>query len=266
MGQLSGTPTCTFDERTELGRDDPATAVAALPDGGYAVLYRDPARIELRRPSTSPSDIPLDAGDVTHIGHALFHEAAGTGATCAGCHPEGGEDGHVWAFETGSRRSQTLLGGILDTAPFHWDGSVEDTTAVMDGTFVGRMGGVMPRSDEVDSFAQWMDELPALPGAVVADADAVERGRVLFESADAGCTSCHVGDQRTNNQTVSVGTEDELGTRSFQVPALYEVAYHAPYMHDGRAGTLTEVVEGHEGGAALSDVERADVVAYLRSL
>ena len=212
------------------------------------------------------TDIALDGGDVTHIGHALFHEAAGTGATCAGCHPEGGEDGHVWAFEDGARRSQTLLGGILDTLPFHWDGQVESPAAVMDGTFVGRMGGEMPRADEVDSFAEWMDALPALPGAVVTDADAVERGRLLFERADVGCTSCHSGELRTNNENRDVGTSDELGRREFQVPALYEVAYHAPYMHDGRAETLAQVVETHGGGGALSDSERADMVAYLRSL
>ena len=32
------------------------------------------------------------------------------------CHPEGGDDGHVWDEGIGKRRSQSLRGGILATA------------------------------------------------------------------------------------------------------------------------------------------------------
>ncbi|MFK7986463.1 MAG: c-type cytochrome [Sandaracinaceae bacterium] len=273
MGDLAATPVCSgpggfFGDPDGLQDSDrPATSIAALPDGGYAVLYRDPVELALVVDG-SRRTITLDGGEVTDVGHALFHESAGTGSTCAGCHPEGGEDGHTWAFETGARRSQTLLGGILGTAPFHWDGQVTDTTEVMDGTFVGRMGGSMPLPFEVQSFAEWMDELPALPGAYVADTDAVERGRALFERSDVGCTSCHSGDMRTNNQTVDVGTADDHrnGATRFQVPALYEVAYRPTYMHDGRASTLDEVLTTHAGGVQLDEAQRGDVAAYLRSL
>jgi len=234
-------------------RPQAATAVAVAPDGTLVAQYRDPAQLVV-----GGDTIDLDGGSVEDFGHALFHEAAGTGVTCASCHPEGAEDGHVWIFDVGARRTQTLNGGILATAPFHWRGDVPNTDQVLDGTFVGRMSGTMPRPDEVDSFAQWMDQLPATPGPVV-DADAVARGREVFEEAD--CASCHAGELRTNNQTLDVGT----GGR-FQVPALYEVIYHAPYFHDGSARGLDELVSVHEGGAALDDGQRGALVTYLRSL
>ena len=202
--------------------------------------------------------ISLDGGSVEHFGHALFHEGAGTGTTCASCHPEGGEDGHVWLFDVGRRRTQTLNGGIMTTAPFHWAGDVPDVTHVLDGTFVGRMAGAMPRTDEVNAFAEWMNDLPALPG-LQGEAGAIVRGRAAFDSG--GCASCHSGELRTNNENVDVGT----GGR-FNVPALYEVVYHAPYFHDGSMPTLAGLVSSHGDGDRLSTTERADVVTYLRSL
>ena len=50
------------------------------------------------------------------------------------------------------------------------------------------------------------------------------------------------------------------------VPALHEIAYRAPYMHDGSRATLFDALLSHGGGDTLSDEERDDLGAYLRSL
>ncbi|MBZ0122171.1 MAG: hypothetical protein K8H88_34575, partial [Sandaracinaceae bacterium] len=57
-----------------------------------------------------------------------------------------------------------------------------------------------------------------------------------------------------------------MGPEPMQVPALLEVAYRAPYLHDGSAPTLDALVLRHAGGPALSATERADLVHYLGSL
>ena len=228
-------------------------AVANVPGRGIIAQYRDPARLVL---VASGDAIPLSGGSAANIGHSIFHEAVGTGATCASCHPEGGDDGRVWRFDVGARRTQTMRGGILATLPFHWAGDVPTGTGVMEGTFVGRMGATaMPLGYEIDAFESWVDALPALPG-VAHDGSAVDRGRAIFERAD--CGSCHAGSLGTNNETVDVGTGG-----AFQVPALYELAYRGPYLHDGRAATLVDAVRMHTEG--LSEAEQADVAAYLRS-
>lgn len=248
-----------FDPFDAGDRERPAIAVATLPDGsGFLTQYRDPAALRLQMRSGDVYEIELSAGRAEDLGHSLFHEAVGTGATCAGCHPEGGDDGHVWLFDVGSRRTQTMTGGILRTAPFHWLGDVPDATDLLDGALVGRMGAPLPpRPDEVDAFERWVDAIPAVPGPH--DGPAVDRGRVVFDSA--GCAECHAGEARTNNVSMNIGTGG-----SFQVPALYEIVYHAPYFHDGSVGTLEELVAAHGGGDALSDGDRDDLVSYLRSL
>jgi cytochrome c553 len=258
---MSSVFTCQGASRRSDDFDDDlpgaAIAVEVLRDGATITQLRDPPILRIDAPEGT-AEIALSGGRATHFGHSIFHEAAGSGATCASCHPEGGDDGHVWQFDVGPRRTQTLTGGILSTAPFHWAGDVADVTAVMDGTFVGRMGGLPPRDYEVESLALWMDALPALRGPSH-DALAVERGRSVFGAA--GCADCHTGASGTNSTTVDVGT----GGR-FQVPALTEVAFHAPYFHDGSQTTLGDVLNVHFGGSALTIGERADLEAYLLSM
>ena len=59
----------------------------------------------------------------------------------------------------------------------------------------------------------------------------------------------------------------DVGTGGrFQVPALYEIVYHAPYLHDGRAETLEDLVATHGNTLTLSETERSDIAAYLRTL
>ncbi len=253
VGSLAPQTYCTLPEDPQQ-RQSAAVAVDVTPAGQLVAQYRDPGKLTITTGSGNV-DIPLSGGRAQHIGHAVFHEAAGTGVTCASCHPEGGDDGHVWAFDVGSRRTPSLRGGLLSTAPFHWAGDVPNVNAVMDGTFVGRMGGAEPRQDEIDSLGRWMDALPA----VVAPAQAsVDHGQQVFESAD--CASCHTGEQGTDNETVDVGTGG-----SFQVPRLRELAIRAPYFHDGSAASLEDVVLTHGAARSLAESDRADLVAYLES-
>lgn len=246
-----------------LHRPRAATALARIPGTSrFVAQYRDPAQLVIGDLlGNEYGTIQLSGGRVEHIGHALFHEGAGTGVSCASCHPEGADDGHVWRFDVGPRRTQTLTGGILSTLPFHWDGQVESVGAVMAGTFVGRMAGAMPTDDETASFGEWMDTLPAR-AAPQEDTAAVERGRALFEG-DAGCLACHSGEMRTDNRNINVGTGG-----LFQIPALYETVYRSPFLHDGSIETLEELVASDHGTPprSLTDAESADLVIYLRSL
>ncbi len=67
---------------------------------------------------------------------------------------------------------------------------------------------------------------------------------------------------------------DNLRNRKFTTARLWGVADTAPYLHDGRATTLTEAILLHGGEAltarnafaALSDKNRAKVIDFLRSL
>lgn len=239
-----------------------AIAVAWAPSG-LVVQYREPAALIVL--GATATLVRIDAPTVRHVGHELFHRATPSLMACASCHPEGGEDGHVWDFTGTRRRTQTMLGGILATAPFHWSGDQPDLSAIMQATFVERMHGRTPVASEIEALGAWLDAQPA-PRPSVPDADAAARGAAVF--ASAGCADCHSGEHFTDNRTVDVGTGG-----GFQVPSLLGVGHRAPYQHDGCAPTLEAVLEGtctepdrHVPSSTLDAAERADLIAYLRSL
>jgi cytochrome c peroxidase len=105
------------------------------------------------------------------------------------------------------------------------------------------------------------------------------------------CSECHSGFAFTDHGFYDIGLPSEdpgrgpivglpVATHAFKVPTLRELAWTAPYMHDGSLGTLDDVVRIYEMGGVsrptrakdlpdiinLTDQERADLVAFLESL
>ena len=200
-------------------------------------------------------------------GHDLFHKDAGAGLACASCHPEGRDDGHTWLFaDLGLRRTQTLGGGLKGTEPFHWEGDMPDFGTLTREVMGERMRG--PKLDQAYSGAMldWLDTVPA-PAAAGEDADAVARGRALFEDAVVGCAGCHSGAALTDNRSYDVGTGGIL-----QVPSLRGIASRAPFMHDGCASVLEERFTDCGGGdehgrtSHLDGDQIADLVSYMNAL
>jgi mono/diheme cytochrome c family protein len=242
-----------------------------------AVAYADSIRIvQTRQPARlivgDAEIIELGGEPMYDTGHAIFHESANAamGMACASCHPEGHEDGRVWQFaDVGARRSQSLAGGILGTAPFHWNGDLDGFDSLMGDVFTGRMAGPELEPTQILAAARWIDTIPAVAISPVADVAAVERGRAIFNDAKAACSTCHSGPRLTNNQSVDVGT---LGM--MQVPSLRGLAARAPYMHDGCAKTLEERFtntacgggDQHGQTSHLSTDQIVDLVRYLETL
>ncbi|HYO96201.1 MAG TPA: hypothetical protein VER33_16900, partial [Polyangiaceae bacterium] len=250
--------------------EGPVVAVAFAPGGTVVAQRREPPQLVVVgiRDTEMAIDLPGN-GSFVDTAHEVFHRDAGGGIACASCHPEGGEDGHVWSFEGfGPRRTQALHVGLAETAPFHWDGSLRDVGALMSEVFVGRMGGVKQSGERLAALTDWLTAMPR-PAAIrdVQDPAAL-RGRALFESPAVACSSCHSGSRFTNNRTVTVGTL----AGALQVPSLVAIGHRAPFMHDGCAATLADRFNPACGGSQhgnveqLSPAERGDLVAYLESL
>ncbi len=243
-------------------------AVAYDKVGNVIVQSREPATLQIltqRLPAvTLSTDSRFDSG------HQLFHTATTDQVACVSCHPEGGEDGRVWQFQLlGDRRTQSLRGGIMDTAPFHWSGDEPNMTMLMTDVFQGRMAGGQVDTQGVGALASWLDKIPTIPTSQTADDATLVRGQTLF--ASAGCVACHNGPDFTNGQTVSVGTGSQ--SQAFQVPQLHGLAMRAPYMHDGCAATLHDRFAlpcgggaSHGNASALSEAQLGDLIAYLETL
>lgn len=113
----------------------------------------------------------------------------------------------------------------------------------------------------------------------------------------ADCFHCHGGMLFTNHAFHNNGltlTADDIGREAvtknaadrgkFKTPSLRNIAFTAPYMHDGRFQTLEEVVEHYDHGVQRSDTldpnlakhpaqglgltvqDKADLVAFLKTL
>lgn len=247
------------------------TGAAFLPSGRVVLHDRSASALVVMDPATGATlnTVRYASDSVDSDGSRLFHSVpeGGVSITCASCHPEGGEDGHTWLLDGELRRTQSLQGGVLQRAPFHWKANLPTLGALMDDTFVQRMGAHAPSTDAVTSLSAWLDTLPAPKASSTAPAEQLARGRAAFEKA--ACEGCHSGAQLSNHLPVSVGTQG--GT--FKTPALVGVSARGPWMHDGCAKTLkqrfTDTTCGgtlHGNPAALSPWELTDLLAYLESL
>ena len=248
-----------------------ATAVTFVSPHVLAVQEREPAAVSFYdlRTSRLRSRVTLGADSRFDTGHAVFHMRTGAGIACASCHPEGGDDGHVWAFEKiGPRRSQSLRGGLLGTEPLHWNGDMADFDMLVKEVFLGRMSGFAATAAQTDALSHWLDRQPSLQAAA-RDSVAAERGKALFQSEEARCAQCHAGERFTNNKTENVGTGADL-----QVPSLKGVRFRAPLMHNGCAATLKERFtktdcgggDKHGKTSHLSAEQVNDLTAYLETL
>jgi hypothetical protein len=261
---------------SEFGIEQPVAADYGA-DGLLLVQTREPSTLSVHQNGALLRVIELGGEKRTDTGYDLFH-GVGTavslsGLSCASCHPEGRDDGHVWTFTgVGPRRTPSLAGTLKGTAPFHWEGDLETLDALMDEVMVRRMGAGGQSPQRVKALRTWLEEksIAVRPAKAFADAmGSAERGRALFDSAETGCSSCHAGPMLTNNKSVVVGTTIE----PLQTPSLVGVGMRAPFMHDGCASSLSERFlypcgggDAHGKTTQLSSIELADLVAFMTTL
>ncbi len=98
-------------------------------------------------------------------------------------------------------------------------------------------------------------------------------GKRLFEDDKVGCARCHPAPLFTALETRDVGTQHEFDrTGAFDTPACVELWRTAPYLHDGSAVTLREMLttsnpdDKHGKTSHLSPAEIDALVEYLLSL
>lgn len=113
--------------------------------------------------------------------------------------------------------------------------------------------------------------------------ESARRGMALFFSERIGCDRCHAGINFAGPITHAGAPRVAApfvatGAGRFRVPTLRNVAASAPYMHDGSLATLEAVIEHYAAGGrpapkderlrgfTLSETEKAELVAFLRSL
>ena len=244
-------------------------------------LVRD-ATLELRRDVT-----PVRASAAALAGRSLFFDAVDTHltpsgiVTCATCHPGGGEDGLAWFLHTVNvgpklRRTPAAWAARPSLAPFHWDGEFDDVATLTRTTIVELMGGDALLVD-ASSVAAYLAELPPPPARPVPASETAlwARGEELFRSSEVGCAECHSGPETSDglsHAVVSTSRDPDAELPMVETPTLRAVRARPPYLHDGRAATLRDVLTTDDVGdthGTTSHLAPADIdalVAYLESL
>ena len=244
--------------------------------------------------------IPVTASPLSpqlHRGKLLFTSSRSTRVSrdrwmsCESCHFDGEQDGRTWLFPDGPRNT-TNLRGLAQTHPLHWSA---DRDEVQDFEFTirelqagtGLLEDPHPelgspntgRSADLDALATFVESLHPKPspfrladGTLTLEA---RRGQAIFHRAEVGCADCHIPPLFTDLLVHDIGTghgPGELLGPGFDTPSLRGVWHTAPYLHDGRALTLQDVLVTHNPAdqhgqtAHLSEAELHDLVAFLRSL
>jgi DNA-binding beta-propeller fold protein YncE len=242
-------------------------------------------------------------GEVGSRGRRLFYGArdvhSSGGMGCAGCHPEGRDDGHVWheARREGNdrliflaskylvekthdgklgwpRQTPMLAGRVNASGPYGWHAqnpTLLDRLA--EGFSRHRWWG--PDPNALTLFLRKGLVTPPRPERELTEQE--QRGKQIFESPEAECARCHIPGAELTDRVAHAfdkvdqvpGFEDEEDPK-FKTPSLLFVGGTPPYFHDGRAPTLAALVEknGSRMGKTshLSAADKAALVAYLETL
>jgi cytochrome c peroxidase len=224
--------------------------------------------------------------------------ALSQGMACAGCHPEGRDDGQVWAETVPFYRTQYHGQGIADlsmvpgakdakrprqtpmlagrvgaSGPYGWRGESATLEArILKGSEIHRWFGRGNLDHEgAPSIAEYLRtglRVPKPPPhALDAAATAAEaRGKTIFEGVGR-CGTCHATEPSATNEApmALAGSKD-----AYKPPNLRFVGSTAPYYHDGSEATLADLVRNNADRmgvtASLTEADRHALVAYLESL
>ncbi|MBN1922529.1 MAG: beta-propeller fold lactonase family protein [Anaerolineae bacterium] len=219
--------------------------------------------------------------------------------SCNTCHIEGEQDGRTWLLqylggvppgeEPVIRRNTSSLLGMIETYPLRWSAEWNESadsefsvrfeqfgTGLIDGDMYPTRDGPpnQGRSHDLDCLALFIDSL-IVPTRTHALTPAELRGKAIFESAETQCAVCHPAPLYTDLQVHDVGTAAGPGEwfgLAIDTPTLRFLYDSAPYLHDGSAATLYEMLtaansaDRHGKTSHLTHDQLADLVAFLMSL
>ena len=209
---------------------------------------------------------------VQRKGEMFFNDAAlcfQHWQSCASCHPDSRVDGVNWDLMNDGMGNPKNTKSMLfshETPPVMSLGVRDNAEMAVRAGIKFIQFAVRPEEDAVaiDEYLKSMKPIPSPHKG-----ESVQRGKAVFEKA--GCADCHSGQYYTDKSHYIVGTESN-GESEFDTPTLCEVWRTAPYLHDGRAATLKDMLtkfntdDSHGKTSKLTEAELNDLIAYVSSL
>lgn len=227
--------------------------------------------------------------------------------SCAACHLDGGQDGRVMDFTDRGEglRNTVKLQGRRGTAQgnVHWSANFDEIqdfeldirnafggSGFINGTPNSSLAAPNAgRSTDLDALAAYVSSLAGVgqsphrnaDGTLSADGTA---GRQLFQQLN--CAACHSGAEFTDSTlgtsglvlhdvgTIKPSSGQRLGgpLTGLDTPTLRGLWNTGPYLHDGSAATLLDVITTqnlanlHGATGTLTPAQQSQLVAYLQQI
>lgn len=259
-------------------------AVASPAEGAVGIF--DSADRILRRFDLNPPD-PFDASNSAEriidrrFGEIAFYEATLAGISCQSCHTHGDSD--YASHDIGGGRPVATLSamGVVGTAPYLRDGSYPSLASLHEVAKELYRGYAATEEEGLreKQIAEYLATNPSNFRSGGADLGGEELVKVRKGSEvffDSKCVQCHQPPAFTNLSSVpanrlfpgrSTSSKEILDT-----PSLLNVGGSAPYLHDGRARALEDVIGKENRGNIHGDTrglqteEVSALVTFLKSL
>jgi len=197
--------------------------------------------------------------------------------SCASCHPGGARvDGLNWDLLNdglGNPKNTKSLLYAHRTPPVMATGIRKDAETAVRKGISHILYAVIPEDDAeaIDSYLKSLKPLPSPYWVEGKLSSSAQKGQKVFEQSR--CDTCHSGLLYTDMKSYNVGTGTGFEKDAkFDTPALIELWRTAPYLHDGRAATLKDVLikfndnNKHGQTFGLSETQCDDLIEFLLSL
>jgi DNA-binding beta-propeller fold protein YncE/mono/diheme cytochrome c family protein len=212
-------------------------------------------------------------------GERLFNDASSTlqgWLACATCHVDGRSDGLTWDLVNdgmGNTKNTKSVVYTTNTPPAMAHGILATPGVAITAEFE-YVKSYKPTAAQELALGAYLNTLageraPSRPAGQ--HSASAQRGQAVF--AKVKCGECHAGRYYTDLKLHDVGTKNSRDTRAdFDTPTLSELWRSAPYLHDGSAATVKDVLTTrnasgkHAATSTLSADELTDLVQYVLEL
>jgi cytochrome c peroxidase len=223
--------------------------------------------------------------DRVRRGEMLFNDGAmcfQQWQSCASCHPDGRADALNWDLINDGignpKQTKNMLYAHL-TPPTMVTG-IRDSMAICNRKGLTHIQFVVRPDEDATCIDEYVMSLRPVPSPYLKDGEltkSAKRGEKLFKKA--GCVDCHPANKKApdgyplftdlqKHQLLGIGNEEG---RAFDTTSLTEMWRTAPYLYDGRALTMEEVLttcnpkDVHGATKGLSKEEVKDMAEYILS-
>ncbi len=193
--------------------------------------------------------------------------------SCASCHPDARADGLNWdLMNDGIGNPKNTKSMLLShqTPPVMSHGVRDSAEKAVRSGIKFIQFAVRPEEDAaaIDEYLKALKPVPSPRLVEGKPSEAAERGAKVFEQA--GCAVCHPAPLYTDLKEYDVGTAKGLDQeKPFDTPTLVEIWRTAPYLYDGRAATIRDVLtvcnpnDKHGATSTLNSEQLNDLIEYV---